>query len=211
MKFDAKQLLLYAVTDRAWLEGKTLCSQVEAAIDGGASFIQLREKSLPDSDFLAEAKLIAALCRERRVPFVINDNVDVAIQSCADGVHIGQSDMAAGDARRLLGQDKIIGVSARTLEEAQLAESWGADYLGIGAVFATSTKSDTDSITKQTMCEITAGVKIPVIAIGGISRDNILELKGCGFAGVAVVSALFAQQDIKSAAQEMRKLALKLL
>ena len=211
MEFNAKQLLLYAVTDRSWLKGSTLRSQVEAAIDGGVSFVQLREKSLPYDEFLAEAMIIAELCREREVPFVINDNVDIAIKCGADGVHIGQSDMAASDARVLLGPDKIIGVTAHTVEEALLAERWGADYLGIGAAFATSTKSDAIPMTRETMCDITATVKIPAIAIAGISRDNILKLKGCGLAGVALVSALFAEPDVKAAAQEMRELAKKLL
>lgn len=211
MKFDAKQLLLYAVTDSSWLGGRSLCSQVEAAIDGGATFVQLREKRLPYEDFLAQAKIIAALCRARSIPFVINDNAEIARLSGADGVHIGQDDMAAGEARRLLGPDKIIGVTAHTVEEALLAQRWGADYLGIGAAFVTNTKSDAIPMTRNTMCDITAAIEIPAIAIAGISRDNILQLKGCGLAGVALVSALFAQPDVKVAAQEMRILAQELL
>ncbi len=211
MAFDAKTLLLYAVTDRSWLNGSALSSQVEAAVSGGASFVQLREKNLSYEDFLAEAMIIAPLCRELGVPFVINDNVGIALRCGADGVHIGQSDMEAGDARRLLGPDKIIGVTAHTVEEALQAERWGADYLGIGAAFATGTKADAIPMTRQTMCDITAAVKIPAIAIAGINKSNILQLKGCGLAGVAVVSALFAQPDVRAAAQELRELALGLM
>lgn len=202
-----ESLLLYAVTDRAWLRGRSLKSQVEAALDGGATFVQLREKTLDRDTFLAEAREIGALCRSRHVPFVINDEVEIAAASGADGVHVGQDDMAAGTVRALIGPEKILGVSAHSVQEALRAESMGADYLGVGAAFPTGTKHDAGAISRETIREICAAVRIPVIAIGGITRENILELSGCGLAGVAVVSALFAKEETEQAARELRELA----
>ena len=208
MKFDRSSLLLYAVTDRKWTSPQvSLYDQVCAAIDGGVSCVQLREKQLDESDFLAEARLIGKLCRARRVPFIINDNVEIAAQTGADGVHVGQEDLEAGRARELLGPDKLIGVSAHSVEEALAAQAAGADYLGVGAAFVTGTKTDAKPISRETIRAITAAVDIPVVAIGGISHDNILELKNCGRDGVAVVSALFAQADVKAAAEELLRLS----
>ncbi len=204
MSCDRKDLVLYAVTDRSWLKGQTLLQQVEDAIKGGATFIQLREKELGSEAFLEEAKVIRQLCRKYNVPFVINDNVDIAEAVGADGVHVGQSDMEAGDVRKRLGPDKIIGVSARTVEQALLAQERGADYLGVGAVFHTGSKADAREIDHDTLKEICEAVDIPVIAIGGITRDNVIELKGTGICGVAVISAIFAQQDVEAAARDMR-------
>ena len=204
MSCDRKDLVLYAVTDRSWLKGQTLLQQVEDAIKGGATFIQLREKELVSEAFLEEAKVIRQLCRKYNVPFVINDNVDIAEAVGADGVHVGQSDMEAGDVRKRLGPDKIIGVSARTVEQALLAQERGADYLGVGAVFHTGSKADAREIDHDTLKEICEAVDIPVIAIGGITRDNVIELKGTGICGVAVISAIFAQQDVEAAARDMR-------
>lgn len=207
MNITRDQLRLYAVTDRAWAaDQEALLRQIEAAIDGGASIVQLREKHLDEDAFLAEAKRFTALCRRRGVISIINDNVDVALQSGADGVHIGQEDLAAGEARRLLGPGRIIGVSAHSVEEALRAQAAGADYLGVGAAFATGTKTDARPILRETIRSITASVDIPVVAIGGITRENILELKNCGLAGAAVVSALFAQEDVRAAAAELRRL-----
>lgn len=204
MKCDKKDLLLYAVTDRRWLkEGETLYQQVEKAIDGGTTFVQLREKELAEDLFLAEAKEIKKLCQERHVPFVINDSVDIALAMDADGVHVGQSDMEAGDVRAKLGPDKIIGVSAQTVEQAKLAEQHGADYLGVGAVFATGSKDDAVEVGPQTLKDICQAVSIPVIAIGGISRENVSELAGSGICGIAVISAIFAQEDVEAAAREL--------
>lgn len=203
MKCDKKDLLLYAVTDRHWLNGRTLYSQVEEALKGGATFIQLREKELDEEHFLEEAKEIKELCRRYQVPFVINDNVEIALAVDADGVHVGQSDMEAGDVRAKLGPDKIIGVSAQTVEQALAAEARGADYLGVGAVFHTGTKADATDVSYETLRAICRAVKIPVIAIGGITRDNVEELKGSGICGVAVVSAIFAQPDIERATREL--------
>lgn len=205
MNCDRKDLILYAVTDRSWLGGETLRSQVERALKGGATFIQLREKELDEGDFLEEAKEIQKLCREYHVPFVINDNVEIAAAIGADGVHVGQSDMEAGDVRRRLGPDKIIGVSAQTAEQALRAQEHGADYLGVGAVFPTGSKADATEVSRETLEEICRAVDIPVIAIGGIGRENVMELKGSGICGIAVISAIFAQKDIEAAAAELKK------
>ena len=205
MNCDRKDLMLYAVTDRSWLGGETLRSQVERALKGGATFIQLREKELNEGDFLEEAKEIQKLCREYHVPFVINDNVEIAAAIGADGVHVGQSDMEAGDVRRRLGPDKIIGVSAQTAEQALRAQEHGADYLGVGAVFPTGSKADATEVSRETLEEICRAVDIPVIAIGGIGRENVMGLKGSGICGIAVISAIFAQKDIEAAAAELKK------
>lgn len=204
MNCDKKDLLLYAVTDRAWLRGETLYGQVEKALKGGATFMQLREKNLDEEHFLQEAVEIKELCKKYHVPFVINDNVDIAVKMDADGVHVGQSDMEAGDVRAKLGPDKIVGVSAQTVEQAVLAEKRGADYLGVGAVFSTGTKLDADDVSYETLKAICEAVSIPVVAIGGITKDNLMELKGSGIDGIAVVSAIFAQANIEEATRELR-------
>ena len=203
MKCDKKDLLLYAVTDRRWLGGRRLADQVEEALKGGVTFVQLREKDLDEERFLEEAREIKELCGRYQVPFVINDNVDIAQAVDADGVHVGQSDMEAGDVRARLGQDKIIGVSAQTVEQALLAESRGADYLGVGAVFATGSKADASEVDHETVKAICQAVHIPVIAIGGITGENVGALTGTGVCGVAVISAIFAQEDVE---EETRKL-----
>ena len=204
MKIEGVKLRLYAVTDRAWAADEdALMDQIAAAIDGGAGIVQLREKHLDHDAFLKEAERFVALCREKGVISIINDAVDIAAAVGADGVHVGQSDLAAGRAREVLGPDKLIGVSAHSVEEALAAQAAGADYLGVGAAFVTGTKTDAAPISRDTIRAITAAVDIPVVAIGGISRDNITELAGCGLDGVAVVSALFAQKDVKAAAKEL--------
>lgn len=205
MGVNKSDLLLYAVTDRSWLGGHTLYQDVEAAIKGGATFIQLREKKLDEEHFLEEAKEIKELCKRYRVPFVINDNVDIALAMDADGVHVGQSDMEAGMVREKLGPDKIIGVSAQTVEQAILAEQKGADYLGVGAVFPTGSKDDAVEVSHDTLKAICEAVQIPVIAIGGISTGNVMELSGSGICGIAVISAIFAKPDIETAARELRE------
>ena len=199
-----EQMLLYAVTDRHWLNRQTLYEQVEEALKGGATFIQLREKNLTEEEFLEEAKKIQQLCKEYRVPFIINDNVKLAKEIDADGVHVGQSDMEALDVRAQLGEDKIIGVSARTVEQALLAEKHGADYLGVGAVFQTGTKTDAREVEHSVLKEICTKVDIPVVAIGGITQDNVKELSGSGINGVAVISAIFAQKDIETATAKLK-------
>ena len=204
MKCDKKDLLLYAVTDRRWLNGKRLVDQVEEAIQGGVTFVQIREKDLDPEKFLEEAEELKALCEKYKVPFVINDNVEIAAEIGADGVHVGQSDMEAGDVRAKLGPDKIIGVSAQTVEQAVMAEKHGADYLGVGAVFPTSSKDDAQEVDYETLKAICQAVQIPVIAIGGINAQNVERLKGSGICGVAVISAIFAQEDIKEAAKELK-------
>ena len=206
MKCDKKDLLLYAVTDRSWLGDHTLYEQVEEALKGGATFIQLREKELDDETFLAEAIEIQKLCRQYNVPFVINDNVEIARQMNADGVHVGQSDMEAGNVRAILGKDKILGVSVQTVAQAVLAEQRGADYLGVGAVFHTGSKADAEDVSHKTLQNICAAVNIPVVAIGGIGKHNVLELKGSGIDGIAVISAIFAAEDIQKATAELKAL-----
>ena len=196
MKCDKRDLLLYAVTDRSWSEGTTLGAQVEEALRGGATFVQLREKKLTGEALRAEALEIQAVCRRYGVPFVINDDVALAKEIDADGVHVGQDDMEAGDVRAILGADKIIGVSAHNVEEALRAERHGADYLGVGAAFTTSSKPEAGHIDAETIRAICETVKIPVIAIGGIKEENLLQLRGNGLCGVAVISAIFAQKDI---------------
>ena len=203
MKCDKKDLLLYAVTDRRWLNGKRLVDQVKEAIQGGVTFVQIREKDLDPEKFLEEAEELKALCEKYKVPFVINDNVEIAAEIGADGVHVGQSDMEAGDVRAKLGPDKIIGVSAQTVEQALLAEKHGADYLGVGAVFATGSKDDAKEVEHETLKAICEAVKIPVIAIGGITKENVRELAGSGICGIAVISAIFAQEDVKEASKEL--------
>lgn len=200
-------LLLYAITDRHWLNGKTLYSQVELALKGGATMIQIREKDIDENAFLKEAEQIQSLCAKYCVPFIVNDNVELAVKIGADGVHVGQSDMAAKDVRALIGKDKILGVSAQTVKQALEAQKCGADYLGTGAVFPTGSKDDAQVLGVQTLKEICSAVNIPVVAIGGISKDNILELKKSGIAGVSVISAIFAQNDIVAATAELKSLA----
>ena len=205
MNCDKKDLLLYAVTDRSWLEGRTLYEQVEKAIRGGVTFVQLREKNLEQEAFLREAKEIQGLCRSYGIPFVINDNVALAREIGADGVHVGQSDMKAGDVRAILGKDKIIGVSAQTVEQALLAQRQGADYLGVGAVFPTGSKADAVEVDHQVLQDICRAVDIPVIAIGGITEENVATLAGSGICGIAVISAIYAKPDITAAAAGLRK------
>ena len=228
MNCTAEMLRLYAVTDRAWVGKLTLPQQVEAALKGGATCVQLREKNLADSSVLAEAREISALCKQYRVPFILNDNVALAAQCGADGVHLGQEDMDPAEARRILGPDAIIGVSAHNVAEAKAAVAAGADYLGCGAMFATTTKTNVTALPKETLRAICAAVPVPVVAIGGIHKDNILQLKGsgadgvaiggiskqnllslahCGEAGVALVSAIFAAEDIEKECRELRRLA----
>ena len=198
-------LELYAVTDRHWLGNQTLLEQVQEALDGGATCIQLREKQLDEENFLKEAIEIQKLCKQYQVPFIVNDNVDIAKTMHADGIHVGQSDMEALDVRKELGKDVILGVSAQTVEQAKKAEAHGADYLGVGAVFPTGSKDDADDVSHKTLKAICEAVSIPVIAIGGITQDNVKELAGSGIVGIAVISAIFAQKDITQATKDLKQ------
>ena len=207
MKCDKNDLLLYAVTDRSWLGNRTLTEQVEEALKGGATIIQLREKDLDDNAFLEEAKQIQNICRQYQAKLIINDNVLVAMKMNADGIHIGQKDMSMQDAKAMIGEDKILGVSVQTVEQAMLAEQMGADYLGVGAVFPTTSKSDADAVSYEMLQSICRAVSIPVVAIGGIGVHNISKLADSGIAGVAVISAIFAATDIRQATAELKKLA----
>ena len=200
-----KSLLLYAVTDRHWLDGRTLYEVVKESLDGGATFMQLREKTLDEETFYQEAVELQALCKEYGVPFVVNDDVDIAVRMDADGVHVGQSDMEAGNVRALIGPDKILGVSASTVEQAKLAEERGADYLGVGAVFPTGSKDDAEEVSFETLKEICEAVSIPVVAIGGITEGNTPELAGSGICGIAVISAIYAQKDIPEATKRLKE------
>jgi len=177
MNCDKKSLLLYAVTDRAWLKNHTLLQEVENALKGGTTFVQLREKNLEEEKFMKEAVEIQALCKKYNVPFVVNDNVNIALAMDADGVHVGQSDMQACQVRKKLGPDKIIGVSANTVEQALAAEKNGADYLGVGAVFPTGSKEDAQDVSLDTLKAICLAVDIPVVAIGGINKENVWQLQ----------------------------------
>lgn len=206
-------LKLYAITDRQWLRGARLSEHVKLAIEGGATMIQIRDKDILSTDSDAglkdeysEALEIKRICHEHKVPLIINDNVQFAIDIAADGVHLGQDDMNPAEARKLLGTDKIIGVTAKTVEQAKRAEADGADYLGSGAVFGSTTKLNAKPMTKELLREITAAVDIPVVAIGGINADNASTLKGTGIAGIAVVGAIFASEDIKAAARELSEI-----
>ena len=207
MKCDKNHMLLYAVTDRAWAAEKTLYQQVEEALRGGVTFVQLREKDMDGEEFLQEAEEIHALCQKYGGPFIVNANVEVAVACGAEGIHVGQEDMAAGDVRRRVGDGMILGVSVHTVAEAREAVRSGADYLGLGAVFPTNTKTDVDQMPNETLRAICGAVDVPIVAIGGINRSNIGKLAGNGLAGVALVSAIFSAADIETTCQELRKLA----
>ena len=207
MKLERGQLLLYAVTDRAFAGRQTLLEQIESALRGGATMVQLREKTLPVREFLAEAVEVRALCHRYRVPLIIDDNVDVALESGADGVHVGAGDLPVAEIRRRAGEDFIIGATAKTVEQARFAQRSGADYLGVGAVFSSPTKRNALRITVQQLREICQSVSIPAVAIGGITAGNAPQLCGSGIAGVAVVSALFGAADVERAAAELKRQA----
>ena len=205
MSILKEQLLLYAVTDRTWVGRQTLLEQIEDALKGGVTLVQLREKDLEEAAFLREAIQAKELCHRYHVPLIINDNVEVALKSGADGVHVGIEDAPVAEIRKQAGKDFIIGATAKTIQQAQLAEASGADYLGVGAVFPSSTKKSAIRITNEQLNEICASVSIPAVAIGGITRDNIAQLKGSRIDGVAVVSAIFAAEDVKTAAEQLKQ------
>ena len=207
MKFSKDMLLLYAVTDRSWTQDQTLYDQIEAALKGGVTIVQLREKNLPEDEFVAEAIRVKELCSRYNVPLIINDNADVALKSGADGVHVGIEDTPVAELRQKVGKDFIIGATAKTVEQAQSAEKAGADYLGVGAVFPSPTKKNAIRITAEKLKEICSSVSVPAVAIGGISLDNVSEIKGCGMSGIAVISAIFASDDIQKAASELKEKA----
>lgn len=202
MKFDKNYLKLYAVTDRRWLENQTLYEQIEKALKGGVTLIQLREKELNEEDFIKEAIEVKKLCHQYHVPLIINDNLNVAIESDADGIHIGQDDIDIEIVKKRF-PHKMIGVTAHNLKEALSAQNKGADYLGIGAVFPTSTKTNTIPLSIEEIKEITSHISIPCVAIGGIGKSNIALLKGSGISGVAVISAIFKSHNIEKAVQEL--------
>lgn len=207
MKFSADMLRLYAVTDRRWLNGRTLADTVDSAIRGGVTCVQLREKSLDGGDLLNEAKQVLAVCRKYHVPLIINDDPQIALACGADGVHVGQQDMSPRILRTMLGPEKIVGVSAATVDEAVQAAKDGADYLGCGAVFATGTKTNTRPVDAARLRAVCEASNVPVVAIGGITAENAPQLRGSGIAGIAVVSAIFAQPDPEAAAVQLRTIS----
>lgn len=204
-------MLLYVVTDRSWLGEDKLEDQVEEMIKGGATFVQLREKELTNEMFLEQALKIKKITDNYQVPFIINDNLEVALKSGADGIHIGQSDGKVREIRSRLGEDKILGVSTRTVEQAKEAEAEGADYIGVGAIFGTTTKLDANYVTVEELNEIVHSVNIPVVAIGGINEQNVCQLKGSEIDGIAVISALFAKEDKTLATKKLVELASKVI
>ena len=207
MKCDKNHMLLYAVTDRAWVGKQSLYEQVEAALRGGVTCVQLREKELDEAEFLAEAKEVSALCRRYGVPFFVNDNVDIAIACGADGVHVGQEDMAAAQVRQRVGDGMMIGVSVHSVEEAVEAVKSVANCLGVGAMFSTSTKADANVLPREVLRDICRAVDVPVVAIGGIGKGNLMQLAGTGVDGVALVSAIFGAADITAECRLLRKLS----
>ncbi len=211
MKCDKKTMLLYAVTDRAWVGKQSLYEQVESALKGGVTCVQLREKEMAEEEFLKEALEISALCRKYGVPFFINDNVEIAIKCQADGIHVGQEDMEASQVRKKVGEDMMIGVSVHSVEEALEAVKKGADCLGVGAMFSTSTKKDVNFLSKESLKDICQAVNVPVVAIGGIGKSNIMDLSGTGVDGVALVSAIFSADDIEEECRKLRKLSEKMV
>ena len=211
MKCSKEMMRLYAVTDRMWTGRQTLMEQVEDALKGGVTCVQLREKELDEETFLQEAMEMKALCEKYHVPFFVNDNVDIAVKCKADGIHVGQEDMAAAKVRQKVGENMMIGVSVHSVEEALEAVRNGADYLGVGAMFSTSTKTDADVLTTEVLRDICAAVDVPVVAIGGISKENMLELKGTGVDGVALVSAIFAAQDIETECRMLHQMSEELV
>lgn len=211
MKCTKEMMRLYAVSDRAWCGKQTLYEQVEEALKGGVTMVQIREKEMDEASFLEEAIEIKALCKKYKVPLIINDNVDVAIKCKADGIHVGQKDMEASNVRALVGKDMMIGVSAQTLEQALKAQEAGADYLGVGAVFSTTTKLDANAVSHTTLKAICESVNIPVVAIGGINKENMMQLSGSKVDGVALVSAIFASKNIEEECKVLKALSEKMV
>ena len=211
MRLSKENMLLYAVTERAWTGRQTLYEQVESALKGGVTCVQLREKTASEEDFLQLAVQIKALCEKYGVPFIVNDNVDIAIKCKADGVHVGQEDMSIADVRKKAGDGMIIGVSAHSVREALRAVRGGADYLGVGAVFGSATKKDASTLPLQTLKDICNAVSVPVVAIGGINKANMLKLKGTGIDGVALVSAIFAADDIEKECESLKNLSMQIV
>ena len=206
MKLNKKSLLLYAVTDRKWSDNDTFYTHIEESLEGGVTFLQLREKNLDTDSFFKEAIKIKELCKKYNVPFIINDNVEIALKSNADGIHVGQDDMNAKAVRKLIGNDKILGISVQTVEQALLAQEQGANYLGVGSIFTTTSKDDAKNVSINTLKEICNAVNIPVVAIGGIDKDNIKQLSKTGINGIAVISAIYANKNIKEATATLKKL-----
>ncbi len=206
MKFNKDSLVLYGITDRNWVGKRTLYEQVEEALKGGVTILQLREKALEEEKLLEEAIEICKLCKSYNVPFIVNDNVEIALKCGADGVHVGLSDMEVSEIRKKVPENFIIGATAKTVEQAKAAEQAGADYLGVGAVFTSATKKNAVRITTEQLREITSSVDIPAVAIGGITAENVTEIKGSGICGVAVVSAIFGAANIMEDTMKLKEI-----
>lgn len=211
MKLSKDDLLLYAITDRRNLDKKVFFEKIEEALQGGVTILQLREKELDEDSFTDEAIEVKAICRKYGVPLIINDNVDVALKSGADGVHVGIEDMPIDEIRRKAPDSFIIGATCKTVEQAQSAERLGADYMGVGAVFPSPTKKNAVRITREQLKEICSSVSIPAVAIGGITLENVGELQGGGMSGIAVVSAVFSADDIQKATSLLKEKAKSLI
>ena len=207
MKFDKNQLELYAITDRSWLKkDQSIYDIVEQAIAGGATMIQVREKNLSKRDFIKEVCNIKPLCYRNNIPLIVNDDLSIAIESNADGIHLGQQDLKKYLIESSIPKSMILGISAQNLEQAIEAKNMGAHYLGVGAIFPTSSKDDAQNLNISILKEITKNVDIPVVAIGGINEDNIPLLSNTNINGVSIISAIFAKDDVKTAAENLKKI-----
>ncbi|MEG1642036.1 MAG: thiamine phosphate synthase [Synergistaceae bacterium] len=211
MRLDKRQLTLYAITNRNWLNNSTMENDVEKALRAGVTILQIREKNITEEEYIERTQSLKKITEKFNVPLIVNDNIEVAIKSGADGVHLGQDDINSLSIRERIGEKMILGVSAHNVEEAKKAEEMGANYLGVGAVFSTSTKNDAENIPFGTLKEICDTVSIPVVAIGGITKENIKGLIGSGISGISVISAIFAEKDIEKATKEIKEEINKIL
>lgn len=211
MNVRKEDMLLYGITDRSWLNERTLSEVVKESLEGGVTILQLREKDIDEKFFVEEAKELKTLCGQYNVPLIINDNVEIAKKIDADGVHLGQGDMDIEEARKILGPEKIIGITAKTIEQAKEAQMKGADYLGSGAIYTSGTKQNAKRLSVEELKSICASVEIPVVAIGGLTYENIDVLKDSGISGIAVVSAIYASTDIKTDTIKLKEKTRKMI
>ena len=206
MKFTKESLKLYVITDRSWIGNRSMPEEVEKTLKSGATCLQIREKNISYDEYVSKSIELRKICNKYNVPFIVNDNIEVALASGADGVHVGQKDILNKNVRSIIGSDKILGISANSIELAIAAEKAGADYIGVGSIQISPTKGESKILSTEYVNEICNSVSIPVVAIGGINEQNILRLKGIGIAGVAVISAVFGKEDVAEATYKLRKL-----
>ena len=206
MKFTKESLKLYVITDRSWIGNRSMPEEVEKTLKSGATCLQIREKNISYDEYVSKSIELRKICNKYNVPFIVNDNIEVALASGADGVHVGQKDILNKNVRSIIGSDKILGISANSIELAIAAEKAGADYIGVGSIQLSPTKGESKILSTEYVNEICNTVSIPVVAIGGINEQNILRLKGIGIAGVAVISAVFGKEDVAEATYKLRKL-----